>query len=50
MAFADGDAAGAKRLGYPIFGNNRQNAPAEVLGVATGGAGPSLADLVRFLG
>ncbi len=49
VAFAGWDAAGAKWFGYPTFWNNRQSAPAEVLGVTPDGAGQSLTDLVAFL-
>ena len=48
MAFAGWDGTGAKWFGYPTFWNDRQNAPAEVLG-ASADAAPLLVDLVRFL-
>jgi 2-haloacid dehalogenase len=49
-AFAGWDAAGAKAFGYPTFWVNRQNQPAEVLGVTADATGAGLTDLVRYLG
>jgi 2-haloacid dehalogenase len=48
-AFAGWDAAGAKSFGYPTFWVNRQNQPAEELGVAPDANGGNLSDLVAFL-
>jgi 2-haloacid dehalogenase len=48
-AFAGWDAAGAKAFGYPTYWVNRQNLPAEELGLQPDGAGPGLAGLVDFL-
>ena len=48
-AFAGWDAAGAKSFGYPTFWVNRQNQPAEELGVVTDATGGNLIDLVRYL-
>lgn len=48
-AFAGWDAAGAKSFGYPTFWVNRQNLPAEELGVTVDGTGSSLTDLATFL-
>jgi len=48
-AFAGWDAAGAKSFGYPTFWVNRQNQPAEELGVAPDAIGGNLNDLVAFL-
>jgi len=48
-AFAGWDAAGAKSFGYPTFWVNRQNQPAEELGVAPDAVGGNLNDLVAFL-
>jgi 2-haloacid dehalogenase len=48
-AFAGWDAAGAKSFGYPTFWVNRQNQPAEELGVAPDANGGNLNDLVAFL-
>jgi len=45
-AFAGWDAAGAKSFGYPTFWVNRQNQPAEELGVAPDATGGNLIDLV----
>jgi 2-haloacid dehalogenase len=45
-AFAGWDAAGAKAFGYPTFWVNRQNQPAEELGVAPDATGATLNDLV----
>jgi 2-haloacid dehalogenase len=47
-AFAGWDAAGAKAFGYPVFWVNRQNQPAEELGVTPDAAGATLDDLVRY--
>ncbi len=48
-AFAGWDAAGAKSFGYPTFWVNRQNQPAEELGVTADASGGNLNDLVAFL-
>jgi 2-haloacid dehalogenase len=48
-AFAGWDAAGAKSFGYPTFWVNRQNQPAEELGVAPDAAGENLHGLTAFL-
>jgi 2-haloacid dehalogenase len=48
-AFAGWDAAGAKAFGYPTFWVNRQNQPAEELGVTPDAAGVNLNDLVRYV-
>jgi 2-haloacid dehalogenase len=48
-AFAGWDAAGAKAFGYPTFWVNRQNQPAEELGVIPDVIGGSLSDLVKYL-
>jgi 2-haloacid dehalogenase len=48
-AFAGWDAAGAKSFGYPTFWVNRQNQPAEELGVTVDGIGGNLSDLAAFL-
>ena len=48
-AFAGWDAAGAKSFGYPTFWVNRQNQPAEQLGVAADASGSTLQDLVAFV-
>ena len=48
-AFAGWDAAGAKSFGYPTFWVNRQNQPAEQLGVAPDATGGNLNDLAAFL-
>jgi 2-haloacid dehalogenase len=48
-AFAGWDAAGAKSFGYPTFWVNRQNQPAEELGVAPDATGGNLKDLAAFL-
>jgi len=48
-AFAGWDAAGAKAFGYPTFWVNRQNQPAEELGLAPDAHGRSLAELVSFV-
>jgi 2-haloacid dehalogenase len=45
-AFAGWDAAGAKAFGYPTFWVNRQNQPAEELGVIPDATGATLTDLV----
>lgn len=49
VAFAGWDVAGAKWFGYPTYWVNRQDAPAEELGVAPDGAGRDLAGLVEFV-
>jgi len=48
-AFGGWDAAGAKAFGYPTFWVNRQNQPAEELGVKADHAGATLDDLVRSI-
>ena len=48
-AFAGWDAAGAKSFGYRTFWVNRQNQPAEELGVAADATGGNLIDLARYL-
>jgi 2-haloacid dehalogenase len=48
-AFAGWDAAGAKSFGYPTFWVNRQNQPAEELGVTPDAGGTTLDDLVSFV-
>lgn len=48
-AFAGWDAAGAKAFGYPTFWVNRQNQPAEELGVVPDAAGATLNDVVRYI-
>ena len=48
-AFAGWDAAGAKSFGYPTFWVNRQNQPAEELGVGPDRTGRELNELVAFL-
>jgi 2-haloacid dehalogenase len=48
-AFAGWDAAGAKSFGYPTFWVNRQNQPAEELGVVADATAGNLIDLVRYL-
>ncbi len=50
VAFAGWDAAGAKQFGYPTYWVNRQNSPAEELGVRPDGSGTTLTDLLTFLG
>jgi 2-haloacid dehalogenase len=49
VASAGWDAAGATLFGYPTYWVNRQDLPAEELGVRPDGCGASLSDLVRFL-
>lgn len=49
VAFAGWDAAGAKTFGYPTFWVNRQNAPAEELGVTPDWTGNSLEELAKAL-
>ncbi|HXI48184.1 MAG TPA: haloacid dehalogenase type II [Steroidobacteraceae bacterium] len=49
VAYAGWDVAGSKWFGYPTFWNNRQNSPAEGLGVTPDGTGKSLDELSRFL-
>lgn len=49
VAFAGWDVAGAKWFGYPTFWLNRQDAPAEELGVAADGAGRDMAALADFV-
>lgn len=44
------DAAGAKSFGYPTFWVNRQNQPAEELGVVPDASGKNLNDLIAFEG
>jgi 2-haloacid dehalogenase len=48
-AFAGWDAAGAKSFGYPTYWVNRQNQPAEELGVVPDATGGNLIDLARYL-
>ena len=48
-AFAGWDAAGAKSFGYPTFWVNRQNQPAEELGVTPDAIGGNLNDLVAYV-
>ena len=48
-AFAGWDVAGARSFGYPTFWVNRQNQPAEELGVTPDAIGRNLNDLVAFL-
>jgi len=48
-AFAGWDAAGAKSFGYPTFWVNRQNQPAEELGVTPDAGGVALDDLLSFV-
>jgi 2-haloacid dehalogenase len=48
-AFAGWDAAGAKAFGYPTFWVNRQNQPAEELGVVADASGTTLHELVEFV-
>lgn len=43
------DAAGAKTFGYPTFWVNRQNLPAERLGVSADAVGQTLMDMVNFV-
>jgi 2-haloacid dehalogenase len=43
------DAAGAKSFGYTTFWVNRQNLPAEKLGVAADAVGQTLTDMVEFV-
>jgi 2-haloacid dehalogenase len=50
VAFAGWDAAGAKAFGYPTFWVNRQNQPAEELGVGADHSGTTLDDVVRYVG
>jgi 2-haloacid dehalogenase len=49
VAFAGWDAAGAKLFGYPTYWLNRQQSPAEELGVSPDGSGDTLMDLMKFL-
>jgi 2-haloacid dehalogenase len=49
-AFAGWDAAGATAFGYRTFWVNRQNQPAEELGVTPEATGRTLDDLVRYVG
>jgi 2-haloacid dehalogenase len=49
VPFAGWDAAGAKWFGYPTFWVNRQQQPAEELGVAVDGSGSDMAQLTRFV-
>jgi 2-haloacid dehalogenase len=49
VPFAPWDATGAKWFGYPVFWVNRQQLPAEELGVAPDGEGRDLLDLERFV-
>lgn len=43
------DASGANWFGYTVFWLNRQNAPAEELGVTPHGTGTSMSDLLSFI-
>jgi 2-haloacid dehalogenase len=43
------DACGANWFGYTVFWLNRQDAPAEELGVAPHGTGRSMSDLIAFI-
>lgn len=43
------DAAGAKSFGYPTFWVNRQNLPAERLGVTADAVGQTLTDMADFV-
>jgi 2-haloacid dehalogenase len=47
-AFAGWDAVGAKVFGYPTFWLNRQNAPAEELGVTPDAVGASLTEVAQY--
>jgi 2-haloacid dehalogenase len=47
-AFAGWDAAGSKQFGYPTFWVNRQNQPAEELGVAADATGGNLSDMAAY--
>jgi 2-haloacid dehalogenase len=49
VAFAGWDAAGAKLFGYPTYWVNRQQLPAEEIGVRPDGSGGTLTDLAAFL-
>lgn len=49
VAFGGWDAAGAKTFGYTTYWVNRQNLPAERLGVSADAVGKNLDDLVGFL-
>lgn len=48
-AFAGWDAAGASAFGYPTYWVNRQNQPAERLGVFADAEGETLEDLARHV-
>jgi 2-haloacid dehalogenase len=48
-AFAGWDAAGAESFGYRTYWVNRQNQPAEELGVALHATGTTLTELVAYL-
>jgi len=48
-AFAGWDAAGAESFGYRTYWVNRQNQPAEELGVALHATGTTLTELVTYL-
>lgn len=48
-AFAGWDAAGAKSFGYRTYWVNRQNAPAEELGVSVDSQGSGMVDLAKFV-
>jgi 2-haloacid dehalogenase len=48
-AFAGWDAAGAKAFGYPTYWVNRQNQPAEELGIEPDLTGSTLTDLAAYL-
>ena len=49
VAFAGWDAAGAKSFGYPTYWINRQNQPAEELGVSPDWTGNNLGELVNYI-
>lgn len=49
VAFAGWDAAGAKTFGYTTYWVNRQNLPAERLGVTPDAVGKNLDDLTGFV-
>jgi 2-haloacid dehalogenase len=49
-AFGGWDAAGARIFGYPTFWSNRQNLPAEELGVNPDASSATLDGLLEFVG
>ncbi len=49
VAFAGWDATGAKAFGYSTFWVNRQNQPAEEVGMGSDATSPTLGDLVRYV-